>query len=392
MVSLTNKFAIEIITDTAGFAGLEQEWNELLSCSRSDCLFLSWDWLFLWYRFLAQRRRLLLVTVRQGGLLIAIAPFARTRPSVKALRPYGSVEFLGTGTVGSDYLDLIVRRGYESPALQALGDFLTRHKLPVDLTHIRRGNSLAEALAGSLAPDGWRHELSVINVCPYINLHGQSWEGYLRVLSNNHRYNFQRRLKTLQKRFEFRFEQALTEDQGRSALDTLIRLHNLRWRTRGGSNAFNTPELVQFHHEFCRRALCHGWLRLYQISLDGRAVAALYGMQYKEKFYFYQSGFDTSFSSYSVGLVLMGLVIESAIRENVREYDLLHGNESYKSLWAGQQREIGRLTLYPPDWRGVFYRQAAHAAASVRRSAGSFARRYESWISLARNIRSYGRA
>ena len=87
----------------------------------------------------------------------------------------------------------------------------------------------------------------------------------------------------------------------------------------------------------------------------------------------------------------MGLAIRSAIQEGASEYDLLHGDESYKSHWAHARRELNRLILYPPHFRGVLYRQATHAGSAARRKAGWVIRRCSNWISAARQFR-YGRA
>ena len=77
-----------------------------------------------------------------------------------------------------------------------------------------------------------------------------------------------------------------------------------------------------------------------------------YGFRYGDKFYFYQSGFDPGYARQSVGLVALGLTIKAALEEGAMEYDLLHGDEEYKFLWAHQTRELRRLELFPSYVRG----------------------------------------
>jgi CelD/BcsL family acetyltransferase involved in cellulose biosynthesis len=146
-------------------------------------------------------------------------------------------------------------------------------------------------------------------------------------------------------------------------------LHNARWRDRGGSDAFDTPGLVAFHREFSRIALERGWLRLYVLRLDRKSAACLYGFLYGGTFYFYQSGFDSAYRKESVGLVSMGLSIKSAIEEGAEEYDLLHGNEEYKSHWSRESRELSRLELYPPGGMGSICRRSAQLERAARRMA-----------------------
>ncbi|HKQ30314.1 MAG TPA: GNAT family N-acetyltransferase, partial [Burkholderiales bacterium] len=70
---------------------------------------------------------------------------------------------------------------------------------------------------------------------------------------------------------------------------------------------------------------------------------------------------------YSVGLVMTGLAIKSAIEEGAHLYDFLLGDERYKFLWAREQRELVRLGVYPPSARGALYRQLMELQWSMRR-------------------------
>jgi CelD/BcsL family acetyltransferase involved in cellulose biosynthesis len=354
---------------TADFAALSAEWSELLEASTANGLFLTWDWLHTWWSHLAEGRRLFLLTVRRGSELVAIAPLALAPARLERLVPFRSLEFMGAGTVGSDYLDLIVRREWEDPAVEAIAEHLRRERLMLQLDRVSRAGALASRLADRLAPAGWTLREGPTEVCPFIRLCSHTWESYLGTLSSAHRYNFQRRLKNLHRRYGVEFVRVATEEDRGPALARLLQLHEARWSSRGGSMAFSSTGLASFHEELTRRALAHGWLRLFELRLDGRAAASLYGFRYRETFSFYQSGFDPAYAKDSVGLVTMGLAIKSAIEEGVAEYDLLHGDEAYKFQWAHQTRELARLELYPPQWRGLLCQQAVALGRMARRTA-----------------------
>lgn len=360
---------IEIIEDTARFRDLKDEWSGLLDDSGSDCLFLTWEWLYTWWTHLSQGRRLFILAVRSGRDLIAIAPLAVRPPEPERLVPFRLLEFLGTGIVGSDYLDLIVRRENESETLQALAEFFGNGKMVLELGQLRRGSSLAANFAGRLREQGWGISEVKSGVCPFIRLTGLSWESYLTALGAAHRYNFKRRLKNLMRDFDARLERIRSEAERREALAALVSLHNMRWGTRGHAGAFSTPGLLSFHEEMTRIALERGWLRLFVLWLEGKPAASIYGFRYGRKFYFYQSGFDPGYAKQSVGLVIMGLAIQSAIEEEVEEYDLLHGDEPYKFQWARDVRDLGRLELYPPSVRGLFYRRVMEWSRLSTRTA-----------------------
>jgi len=307
-----------------------------------------------------------------AGLTIAgvgIAPlFSRPR-TFGGLMSHQSTEFLGTGVVGSDYLDLIVRRGEEGMVRVGLTEYLNREKPLLTLSHLPARSAEADGLVKELELSGWQAKRRIIESCPYITLRGHTWESYLDSLGANHRYNFMRRLKNLQKAGVVEFDAVEKEDQRRDALQAFMTLHAVAWHERGGSQAMQTTRELAFHEAFSRTALDRGWLRLFLLRVNGRPVGALYGFRRGPRFYFYQSGFDPAWRKHSVGLVTMGLAIKQALAEGVEEYDLLHGTEAYKFRWAKETRDLSRVHLFPPSWRGWLYRASLEAESQGKQAA-----------------------
>jgi CelD/BcsL family acetyltransferase involved in cellulose biosynthesis len=338
----------------------------LVEASQSPCLFLTWEWLYTWWKHLAGNRSLTVLTVRRGSELVAIAPFCRRPASLSSARPFSLLEFLGSGFAGSDYLDVIVRKGGDAEACQALTSWLAGRPRPLKLTNLRQGESVVEGVLAALRKKGWTVAEIKTNVCPFIPLAGTTWDGYLASLGAEHRYNFNRKWRRLNRDYEVRFEQARTPEACREAVDLLIAQHNARWSARGGSDAFHTAGLIAFHREFTQVALERGWLRLYVLRLNQKPAACLYGLLYRGTFYFYQSSFDEAYLQASVGLIAMGLAIRSAIGEGAEEFDLLHGDETYKSHWSRQSRDLARLESFPPGGFGEFCRLSVELGRASR--------------------------
>jgi CelD/BcsL family acetyltransferase involved in cellulose biosynthesis len=356
---------IEKIDTTIGFERLKDTWQELLEASSSNCFFLTWEWLFTWWKHLSGGRKLFILSVESEKKTIGLAPFVigPARLGIPSLR---TVEFLGSGTVGSDYLDVIARRGAEEETVDRLAEYLGEQKVMLELGQLGQ-SSLASRLAERLVHQKRYRSLPVkTDICPYIDLVGQTWNSYLATLGSSHRSNFHRRVKQLQSNFEFRFEMARTEKERRVLLAALIELHRKRWQGKGASEAFSTPDMMSFHEQVSLLALERGWLRLYVLWLNGCSASALYGFRHDSRFYFFQSGLDPKYARYSVGLVTMGLAIKNAIEDGAKEYDLLHGDESYKFLWTRQSRDLQKLELYPPNTLGLLCGQISHAGRFVR--------------------------
>lgn len=355
---------VDTIEDPARFAALRDSWNELLESSSSNTVFLTWEWLNTWCAHLSAGTKVHVITVRRGSRILAIAPFvSRGRSLLGALR----LSFIGTGRVGSDYLDILVRHGAAAEAIPELSAHLVQIDAQLDLAQVRVTSSAARLLARDLRLFGGLVGARRTHRCPYIDLEGVTFDSYLASLGSEHRYNFQRKLRKLETAHAMRFEPIDSEARRRELLPVLFELHRLRWSERGGSDGLSGEGIRGFHEEWSRLALSRGWLRFFILWLGDTPAAAFYGFRYGRVFSFYQSGFDPRFSKLSVGLVTMGLAIRSAVEEGAAEFDLLHGEESYKLHWAKRSRRLFRLSIFPGGGLGHLARAGASARESARR-------------------------
>lgn len=359
---------LDRINDDAGFQGLRKEWSELASASDSASIFLTWEWLYTWWRHLGAHLRPEIWTVRANGRLVGIAPFVSKGWEPRRLRFCRSSAFLGaplrSGNVGSDYLDVIVRRDCPD-ALGELTEALVRRGRVIDLAQVTSG-SAAEQIVTRLQDARWQLRAVEGGICPVVDLAGHTWESYLASRGREHRYGVQRKLRGLRKNFDVSFDAARTEDERRVALALLLDLHERRWRDKGTSDAFHTPGLRAFHEDFTRLALERGWLRLFVLRLSGAPAAAFYGLRYGTSFFFYQSGFDPAYSRHGVGVATMALSIEAAVGEGAQIFDMLHGEEEYKFHWSTRVRPLTRYSLYPPRPKGRLAAALAAVDAALR--------------------------
>ena len=111
---------IEEISSDERFSELNDEWNELLSGSLSSNIFLTWEWLYHWWRHYGNNCRLQILLVKDGSKLVGIAPLFLSRDKIRGTY---QLQFLGSDYVGSDYLDFICIKGSESEILDALFDY-----------------------------------------------------------------------------------------------------------------------------------------------------------------------------------------------------------------------------------------------------------------------------
>ena len=351
---------VECIRSESDFTALRSDWQSVLRDSASDNPFLTWEWLHAWWSHYGAPGRLRLLVVRDGAAPVAIAPFHLVSAP---LYWFSRLEFLGTGDAGSDYLDVIARRGSEGEAVAAIAEFLKAAQLTVRLRHLPPG-SLAIRVADNLAEEGWSASLADDGQCPIVTLAGHTFDSFLGTLGASHRANVRRRLRAFEG-LGARFDRITTHAERREMLDRLAAFHAERYAGSGGSTAFSTPAVRAFHEDATRQAMDRGWLRMYALRLDDSVAAVMYGFSRDGRFYFYQHGYDAGQASRSAGLALMAWTIQAAIAEGCSEFDMLWGTEPYKALWARDARQLQRADLFPLRFGGVVQRHAAEARRGV---------------------------
>jgi CelD/BcsL family acetyltransferase involved in cellulose biosynthesis len=357
---------IQRIQDISGFEALRPHWDGLLSASGANNPFLTFEWLHAWWTNLRGNATLQTIAVWSDDELIALAPLMSRRSP----RWFTRLEFLGTGHAGSDYLDLIVRRGRESEALDSLAEFIASKRQTLRLEHVPE-ISLAAQVARRLQDCGWTTSIVPNGICPVIDLAEHTWESYLAARGRAHRANVRRRMRALGEPLDTAFERVTTDAQRKEALSALFAFHEWRFRTEGGSTAFLTPALRAFHQDATRQALERGWLRMYVLRLNGVPASVMYGFAYNGQFYFYQHGFDARYRDQSIGLVLMALTIRAAFDEGLHTFDMLWGAEPYKRLWATDERRLNQIRAFPAHVGGWLH----HGVVAARRRLAPLTRR-----------------
>jgi CelD/BcsL family acetyltransferase involved in cellulose biosynthesis len=95
-------------------------------------------------------------------------------------------------------------------------------------------------------------------------------------------------------------------------------------------------------------------------------VASQYGFKFNNKLFHYQTGFDPNYEKYSVGLISTGMMVESAFKEKLQEYDFLRGEEDYKFHWSQDVRTIYSALIANKNFRGRFYFRAEKALKRLK--------------------------
>ncbi|HTT20941.1 MAG TPA: GNAT family N-acetyltransferase [Candidatus Sulfotelmatobacter sp.] len=339
------QLSAEVLGTTAELYAIESEWNELHRRNTCNSVFLTFDWLSHWWAHFSQHRRLAVITVRNRGILVGIAPLCISRQGALKLRRLG---FLGDTLVGSDHLDFLVDTSYKAEVLQCLGKCIA--ELRSDWDYIQLADLAVESNAASELREVMNVRGVTINTvcsssCPYTRLPG-SIDGYWAALRPRFRKNLRYYARTLQRQGKLALVKVESPNQIERAFDDLIHLHEARSAASNRVSVFVAPRVRTFQREAALSLAARGWVRVYFLELDGRRIAALYGFSNRRTFSYYQSGADPAYSRSSAGSVLISFVMQDVIEDGHSEFDFLRGDESYKQLWATGARQLTTMNCF----------------------------------------------
>ncbi|MDQ4123392.1 MAG: GNAT family N-acetyltransferase [Acidobacteriota bacterium] len=324
---------------------LREDWKQLFAATECSP-FLSWEWLSTWYKWFGGDRDLFVLKAYRENQLIGLMPLCLQEKRVLGLKLI-RLSFMGEAQGGADYLDLIAKPEEKAEILSAILDFLKKEN-NFDLICLENLASDCETAKFLLdfeqleTKPRLRRTAQTSAICPQIELTGD-WETILK--QSKRASNFKRRLKQLEKMPGFEFRSVTSPSEAEEAFERFYRLHEKRWRKSGGSELSGHPRLVSFQRDLVLKLAQAALVRFDELWVEGECRASVYGLDDRRAFYYYNSGYDLEWSSRSVGLVLIGLSIKSAVERGNSLYDFLRGDETYKFDWSNKQTELVTVTL-----------------------------------------------
>ncbi len=351
---------VEVHTDPGVFDGLRVEWDDLLARSYEDIIFLRPAWLKAWWQVFGPEGGLRVITVRDGGRLVGVAPFflgevmgdgAQAVPNVSYERPvpdpastaHRTLLFVG-GTEVSDYLDLIVDHEQGPAAYRAVFEAVQEMDWEWADLHCLPTASPTPELFGHLArAAGLQVAVAQEDVCPAIALPG-TWAEYLAMLSKKDRHELRRKMRRVEESGRMQVLEATNPEHLDGQLQAFMALHEAS--TPDKADFMQDPRMRRFFQLGAHAALENGWLDLSFLILEGELAASIFCFRYRDAILVYNSGFDPqAWPRLAPGVALFGQRIKRAIESGQRTFDFMQGNERYKYDLGAQDRPIYRLLV-----------------------------------------------
>lgn len=342
---------LRIIDDEDDFHALEDEWGALVE-SGEFTIYQTFEWNKSWWKYFGAGKKLhIILMYDDDGSLITIVPFFRDSVCVAKNDVYACLRFLGSSVsqpkgpnlLGlhpySDYLDFIIKPGYEEIAYAMLIQYLRRDEVAyheIILDEIPEESTVWKYLIPELESKNYDFKIENSSVCPIIKL-GGSWDDYQNSLSKKQRYNNNRALRMVDEDSKkgFHVKEVQNVDELNETFDLLVDLHQKRWNQMGFPGAFGEIRMYNFMKEVVTDFFEKGWVQLRtaeSVREKGRVIAVDLLFEYRNRTYLVHRALnsDSHYSKYGPGNVLLSVAIKSATEKNMDYLDFLRGEEQFK--------------------------------------------------------------
>jgi CelD/BcsL family acetyltransferase involved in cellulose biosynthesis len=330
-------------------SSMQQEWDDFIE-SLNGGIFMTYDWLKIWWNYYGKNRRLRIFIFRFNDTIIAILPTffetIRIGPlSIKVVKIVGS-DFMPVSLsipINEKFIDIIISK------------FI--HHLPklfnfdmIYLGAICGICDITENLLTSLKKnllDNYTIEKKESDVQTYIKVF-DNFEEYTSNINKRERRKIRRKFRGIKKlnlSLESRFA---SNDTFSHFFESFIETHQVKWKKEGRTGHFVAwPLSHEFHKEVAFRQLHLNRLRLQQISLNDRAFGYIYAYKFGNMYFAYLDARKDSELSYHVPFYRIAFteLIKEAIKENIRWIDLGRGRYEHKLHLGGNLFPINDIFI-----------------------------------------------
>lgn len=356
--SIKMSMHIETLHTVAAFDTLRDHWLALENGSTDASVFATWDWQRIWWTHYGGGRQLRLLVARQGSDVLGILPLYLERGRIGKVWPTTALRQVGIGgDTAPDDLDPLIAPGHERETAAAFADAIVDMNGwgRLHLINLRPDGPLLRALvvrAADARLDTF-HDLPVR--ITYADL-PPTWDAFLAGMSHHGRAAVRRKQRKFLQEPRSCFVRIDGEAQIDRAFADLARLHRMRWAGRTDQASFSSAAYLGFHREVMHALFQRDRLRLFAMQRDGELIAMFYGMRMRNTSFYFQSGFDPTWSGLSLGSAMVAYVIQDAIAEGCTRFDMLRGEYEHKRRFGRNVRTTTGIQLFRSGLAAGIYR------------------------------------
>lgn len=186
------------------------------------------------------------------------------------------------------------------------------------------------------------HTFLCSDVSPYLDLKEfKNLDDVLLKCSVKHRGDVKRQIRRLSEKNRPTIHRYASNER-ESALEELKRFFSAyakEWTPRG-NNAYATEQEQLFLRNIVNDMLKTQLLHFSVLYCGEDPINWHLGFLHNGRFYYYKPTYDIAWHNFSPGKIHVALLIEECIKNNIRYFDFLYGNEPYKYDWMPIEEKL----------------------------------------------------
>lgn len=327
------------IETTEGLSRLEKEWSRLVEQCQNKNIFLTFEWVSLWWKHLRGDKELYVLVARQDKDIVGIAPLMVSkikRPGIHKKK----LEFIGMPL--SDYSDLILAdmdAHKKQEIVQAFLEFLKKNRKDwslISLNRIPEGSQTLDLIRKAKKPCLF-YGRAACDVSPRLIREAPGAANPNQAEVGESAKSLGRSVNRFLRDGKGRIESCSKSKADCSALlEQLFRQHIMRWEGSHTPSMFNDENYRRFFIELMKKLIPAGLADIIYIHFQKKPAAFLLVFKYNDVFSDYMTTSDLSLSKHSPGRVLLKLSLESEASKRFKVYDFMRGGHKYKLKYANR--------------------------------------------------------
>jgi len=336
-----DKYSVAVIESIPDWEKTHEQWNNLLAKSKSNNIFLTFEWLFSWWNiFLNDRKKLSILYIYNRNILVGIAPWyihSIKHGPFKQKR----FEFIGSPEAGSDYLDVICTEGEEINISHILYKYIHNGFKKWDSLYFSDfpANSMFFMnFIHELNNDGKYYVLKTASYCPTINLPNDI-EEYKSSMTSKRKKKLDWQIHKLNQKGKITTDNIIC-----NGIDNLIDDYFDFYELVRNINNDKLRYFVKYYHKYLGNK---STIQIITLKQDEIKLASILHLLYGKIKYNYLVATNKNYDkSISVGEILVYECINNSIKEKYNKYDFLKGEEQYKFKWSNDGERSLSLLYY----------------------------------------------
>jgi len=340
------QLGIRVVGDEDGLHRLQAHWQTLERAVPGLTVFQTHRYQAAWVRSFGVSRKLMIVCILDGDEVIGIAPFQVSLVTVHG-RTHRQLGFLGAPWEVDRPRFLFGRDARECAEAAAQALLARRDEWDMVWFHEQDAADPAlDAFCTTLSRHGLLHGRVPGSHCPYLVLQG-TWPDFLATKSQKLRKTLKSSRRKLEAQGRLDFESCTGDPQRLQELFSEYEvLESHSWKAKDAVGVSQSIEHLRFYRQLIDTFGATGQFVFRCLRLDGRLVAATFGVRHGGTFYSLHIAYDAAYAKCSPGTLLESMELEECFGADLDEYDFLGGFLKNKVRWTSRMRDTVVVHLY----------------------------------------------